>query len=237
MTPQIPSRFTAAKRHITAVAYVPVAAAFVPGVRSARPAWALCAPPAGQTYTSSPEVQRIRMWCCGPRNTNICPTGARTTVIILSYLGKPSFKKKSILQKSFVKRWPPSPVGVLWKLIFFLDYILGHLHCIVKKIEVWNPNDPLPPFVKLFRKIDFFKKDGFPYFGLILTFFSTPVLMAFWQCTWPDSSQEIQLPSDQSGVKLTWWMQERDHKRSMKKYVGHTVVNLERTYISYMKYI
>ena len=151
-------------------------------------------------------------------------------------LGKPSSKKKSILRQSFIKRWPPSPVGVLWKLIF-LGYILGHLHCIVKKIEVWNPNDPLPPFVKLFRKIDFFKKDGFPYFGLILTFFSTPVLMAFWQCTWPDSSQEIQLPSDQSGVKLTWWMQERDHKRSMKKYVGHTVVNLERTYISYMKYI
>ena len=86
MTPHIPSRFTAAKRHITAVAYVPVAAAFVPGVRSARPAWPLCAPPAGQTYTSSPEIQRIRMWCCGPRNTNICPPGARTTVSILSYL-------------------------------------------------------------------------------------------------------------------------------------------------------
>ena len=163
--------------------------------------------------------------------------------------------------KKFHKTVIPPPCRGFMKAYFFWGYILGPLHCIVKKNRGMKSRWPLPPVCETFsqnrfflkdgfpkgslslpkrmnfRKIDFFKKDGFPYFGLILTFFSTPVLMAFWQCTWPDSSQEIQLPSDQSGVKLTWWMQERDHKRSMKKYVGHTVVNLERTYISYMKYI
>ena len=38
-----------------------------------------------------------------------------------------------------------------------------------KKIEVWNPDDPFPPFVKLFRKIDFFLKDGFPNSLLLYT--------------------------------------------------------------------
>ena len=39
--------------------------------------------------------------------------------------------------------------------------MLAHL-----KIELWNPDDPLPPFVKLFRKIDFFKMMA----SLILSF-------------------------------------------------------------------
>ena len=79
----------------------------------------------------------------------------------MSLLGKPSFKKKSILRKSFIKRWPPSPVGVLWKLIFFGLYF-GAFTLYCKKIEVWNPDD-----VKLFRIIDFFLNDGFPKVALI----------------------------------------------------------------------
>ena len=72
-------------------------------------------------------------------------------------LGKPSFKKKSILRKSFIKRWSPPPVGVLWKLILFWGLCFGAFTLYCKKIEVWNPDDPPPSFVKLFRKIDFFK--------------------------------------------------------------------------------
>ena len=79
VTPSIPSRFTAVKRHTTAIAYVPVAAAAISGERSARPAWLCQPPPQDQPYNISPEVNRIKMWCCGPRFTNACIPGARTT--------------------------------------------------------------------------------------------------------------------------------------------------------------
>ena len=67
------------KRHTTAIAFVPVAAAAVSGERSARPAWLCQPPPQGQPYNISLEVNRIKMWCCGPRSTNPCIPRARTT--------------------------------------------------------------------------------------------------------------------------------------------------------------
>ena len=85
VTPNIPSRFTTTKRHIFAVAYVPVAVPPSSGSseRSGCPAWNLLPPPPGRSYTSIPEVQRVQMWCSGPRCTNPCIPGARRTVIII----------------------------------------------------------------------------------------------------------------------------------------------------------
>ena len=81
VTPNIPSRFSSAKKHSAVVAYVPVE--LPPGDGSdlpALPAWPLLPPPPGQSFTSSPEVRRIVMWICGPRHNNSCIPGARTTV-------------------------------------------------------------------------------------------------------------------------------------------------------------
>ena len=81
VVPNIPSRFTAAKRHTAVLAYVPVGVpeeSESPGL----PPWHLLPPPSGQSYSSSPEVQRIKSWICGPRANNICVPGARTTVCL-----------------------------------------------------------------------------------------------------------------------------------------------------------
>ena len=68
VTPNIASRFTAAKRHTVVIAYVPVA-------------WPLNPPPLGQSYLTTREAQSIKMWICGPRHNNTCIPGARTTVL------------------------------------------------------------------------------------------------------------------------------------------------------------
>ena len=63
-------------------------------------------------------------------------------------------RKQSILRKSFIKRWPPS-VGVLWKSIFFRQ-IRQIRPCEKYRMKTkW-----LPPFAKLFRKIDFLSDPG-----------------------------------------------------------------------------
>ena len=58
--------------------------------------------------------------------------------IILSIfsLGKPSFKKNLFCEKVSKNGGPPPPRRGFMKAYFFWGYILGPLHCIVKKIEV-----------------------------------------------------------------------------------------------------
>ena len=68
--------------------------------------------------------------------------------------------KKIYFAKKFHKTVTPPPRRGFMKVYFFFGAIFWDIYN--KKIEVWNPDDPLPPFVKLFRKIDFFLKDGFP---------------------------------------------------------------------------
>ena len=83
VVPNIPSRYTAAKKHTAVLAYVPVG---VPeeSESPALPPWHLLPPPPGQSYSSSPEVQRVKGWICGPRSNNTCVPGARTTVYHIS---------------------------------------------------------------------------------------------------------------------------------------------------------
>ena len=87
VTPNIASRFTAAKRHTAVIAYVPVAVPPQSGgsdgtsQSAGRPAWPLNPPPLGQSYNTTREAWAIKMWCCGPRHNNSCIPGARTTVL------------------------------------------------------------------------------------------------------------------------------------------------------------
>ena len=87
VTPNIPSRFTGAKRHTAVIAYVPVAVPAQSGGSgdtsqpAGRPAWPLNPPPLDQSYNTTREAWAIKMWCCGPRHNNSCIPGARTTVL------------------------------------------------------------------------------------------------------------------------------------------------------------
>ena len=76
----IPSRFTNAGRHCVIIAYVPDHVPADPNQNlPALPGWHLQYP--GLGYCSQ-ELQRIIMFCCGPRACvrHICPIGARTVV-------------------------------------------------------------------------------------------------------------------------------------------------------------
>ena len=73
-------------------------------------------------------------------------------------LGKPSFKKKIYFAKKFHKTVIPPPIGVLWKLILFWGLYFGAFTLYCKKNRGMKSRRPPPlPFVKLFRKIYFFK--------------------------------------------------------------------------------
>ena len=63
--PNIPSRYQASRGHTVVLAYVPVS----------QP---MSAAAARATGFKSPNLQRLQMYCCGPRNLSGCKVGART---------------------------------------------------------------------------------------------------------------------------------------------------------------